>query len=177
MRLWITGLARINSKERQKMQLLPDTATLEQCDLAAKNVGLELNVTENSVMPIYHVWKNGKFKGNTAEIASLVTVINRYITERNDAIATRDAKDAELAELTKNFTAAAVLNQFGEVCGHCKTDVKSGGTITVAGGVTANGEPFNTSDRKISRSKINLAAYAECFTIHVTTNGNIYYML
>lgn len=156
------------------MQLLPDTATLEQCSVAAKNVGLELDITEDSVMPIYHVWKGGKFKGNTAEIASLVTIINRYITEQNDAIATRDAKDAELAELTKNFTVAAVLNQFGEVCGHCKSDVKSGGTITIAGGVTANGEPFNTYNRKISRSKRNLAVYAECFTIHVV-NGCIYY--
>jgi hypothetical protein len=173
MYLWITGSARINSKERQQMQLLPDSATFEQCDIAAKNVGLELEITDNS-MPIYHVWKDGKFKCNTAEIASLVTVINRYITERNDAIATRDAKDAELAELTKNFTAAAILNQFGKVCGHCKTDVKSGGTITICGGVTANGEPFNTYELKISRSKRNLAANAEYFTVHVV-NGCIYY--
>lgn len=158
------------------MQLLPDSATIEQCFIAAKNVGLELDIAEDSVMPIYHVWKDGNFKCNTAEITSLVTVINRYISENNDAVAERAAKDAELAELTKNFTAAAVLNQFGEVCGHCKTDVKSGGTITVAGGLTSNGEPYNTYDCKISRSKRNLAVNAECFSIHVV-NGCIYYTL
>ncbi|WP_338729027.1 hypothetical protein V8687_23505 (plasmid) [Shewanella baltica] len=157
------------------MQLLSDSATLEQCDVAAKNIGLELEVTVSGTMSIYHVWKDGKFKCNTAEIASLVTVINGYISENNDAVADRDAKATELAELTRNFTAAAVLNQFGEVCGHCQTDVKSGGTITVSGGVAANGAPYNTHDLKISRSKKNLATYAESFTHHIA-NGCIYYI-
>lgn len=72
-----------------------------------------------------------------------------------------------LNEKIAHYTPAAVLNQFGHVVAQCTAEPKAR-TIQVCA-LLPNGQPFNVSEMKISRSKKNLSVAEKTMTSYAVT--------
>ena len=87
-------------------------------------------------------------------------------------------KEADrIKKIEKNYTEAAILIN-GEVAYSCRTDVKSGQRIVVAGFVTEDNGPGNYRELKVSRSKKNIRKASEAERlqpVHSKLHGSFYH--
>lgn len=135
----------------------------------------ELNTLIDEINKLIR-WDHEEWLQSCQELAEIA---KQEAKQREEEAPEKARKQAEFEALTANFTEAAIIGEFGQVLGWCRTDKNSnGGRIQVAHTFTAEGDPCNVQQYKISRSKANMKyatlpeqTFFQCQFI----NGQAYY--
>ena len=123
---------------------------MKELTLEFAKVGLEFTEDEEYM----EVWKGEKFVTRfSSSYETACEVLEPYRNARLENEKSHREQFNHLANVSADFTKAAVINSIGEVIGLCETNAK---TINVAGDFDASGYPVNVQNLKVSRSKTNL---------------------
>jgi hypothetical protein len=150
------------------MNLLNASATTQEITGVFSALNIEFTESDGFM----EMWEGDRFITKiVADNAHAISIANDMITARNDAAAERKETAQKLAEMTKDFTFAAIIGLSGDVIGLCKTDAK---TVQLAN--IESGSAINVIERKVSRSKANLKK-AEQQDIYgsILIDGRFYY--
>jgi len=158
------------------MKMLNQAATLNEIEATAALLGLTVEINDDGIYSLFNT--ADKWVGGGLE-EGLIGELNAMITDQNEQAETEAAAAAYKAEKMKDFTEAAIINAHGEVVAACRTDVKSGDYVKVAGDWTQEGEPVNVRMLKVLRSKqaLRKAGLSDTFATATLYRDEWFYQL